>query len=508
MRALGIATSRGLPWVLLCAGMNLLLAQYWTMKEYLLVLASSEVTIVLVTCAFFASCSLSFLLASPSLVRAVTWLALPLAVIQLAFPWLLKELAALWYRAELPHITAVLLAVGVLCIAPLYTILLPLLVAAREAGCEPSRGDALSVCYGVELAWALVGILLILTVGRRHFVPLLVLYFLNLSLILAYIYGNTWVLAGAVPVALAYGLVYPALDRPAAEEFYRSRGHPAEFRIIDTAQSLYNRIDVLQDGSEDRLLVMNGRQYFNPDELEAFNRYVAGIPSELRPGGLVLIVGTGSLSSVYHASRWAATVESVEIDERVVEMGRKHFGRYNHLGEVSGWKLHIDDAKHFLGSSREVYDLIVVDMVPPVYVQTALLFTREFYELANAHLSARGVLSVYTGSWFRGESSTRLDVSTIRTIDAVFPEYLVVNSRAAGMVFVYAARELPFGKEALRRLLVAQGAQRDELFDAAEARPFVEGKQIASVKNLRMVLEWSPSSYHSLALGFQGVQVD
>lgn len=508
MRALDIATSRDLPWVLLCAGMNLLLAQYWTMKEYLLVLASSEVTIVLVTCAFFASCSLGFLLASPSLVRAVSWLVLPLALIQLAFPWLLKELAALFYRVELPHVTAALLAVGVLCIAPLYTILLPLLVAAREADHEPSRGDALSVCYGVELAGALVGILLILTIGRRHFVPLLVLYFLNVSVILAYIYGSKWVLVGAVPVALSYGVISHALDRPATEAFYRSRGYPADCRLIDTAQSLYNRIDVLQDGSEDRLLVMNGRQYFNPDELEAFNRYVAGLPSELMPGSRVLIVGTGSLSSVYHASRWAARVESVEIDERVAEMGRKHFRRYHHLDEVSGWTLHIDDAKHFLASSAEVYDLIIVDMVPPVYVQTALLFTREFYELARARLSARGVLSVYTGSWFGSESSTRPEVSTIKTIDAVFPEYLVVNSRTAGMAFVYAARELPFGKDALRRLLAAEGAQRDQLFDATEARPFLEGKQISSVSNLRMVLEWSPSSYHSLAMGFKGVQVN
>lgn len=492
--------SLGLPLILVAAGVNLILAQYWTMKEYLLVLASSEVTILLVTCGFFASCSLGYLLASHRLRRYVVWASLPLAALQLAFPWFLKELAALFYRGAVPHITPVLLGFGVLIIAPLYTVLLPYMIEAREQQGPDRPASAVAVCYGLELCGALLGIAFILMVGRRHFLPLLVLYFLNLGLILAYLYDSKRLLYGAIPIALCYGVVYPPLDRAATEDFYRSRGYPS-IRLVESAQSLYNRIDVLQDG-DGKLLLMNGREYFNPGDLEAFNQYVAGIPSALMPGSRVLIVGTGSLSSVYHASRTATSIDSVEIDPHVVELAKRHFSPYNHLEEVRNWRLHIDDAKHFLGSSNQIYDLIILDMVPPVYVQTALLFTREFYELAKAHLAPQGVLSIYTGSWFDAASLSQLEQSTEKTIDAVFPEYLVVNSRAAGMAFVYASSHLPFGKPDVLRLLGTVGTDdQDQVLDATEARLLIQDKKVVSLNNLRMVLEWSPSSYRTLASG-------
>lgn len=491
------------PWILVCAGMNLILAQYWIMREYQLVFASSEVSVLLAAVSFFASCSLGYLLAPKRLERFFPWLCLLLFLLHLLLPWVFKEVAAIFYRWELPHITPTLMGLGMFLVAPLYTTLLPFFVGAREEAEGRITGEAVTRCYGLELCGALAGIVAVLTAGRIGILPLLVLYFLNFSLILAYVFGSRRVLYLALPVSLLYGVLYLPLERAASEDFYRSRDVEPSLHLLATTQSLYNRIDVLQKPSGEKLLLLNGREYFNPTDLEAFNRYLAGIPSQLMPGSKVLIVGTGSLSSVYHASRSAATVESVEIDEQVVGLTRDLFREYNHLETVKNWRLHIDDAKHFLGSTEERYDLIAIDMVPPVYIQTALLFSREFYELAKQRLTPGGVLSIYTGGWF-GEVDLKLDgYSPVKTIDEVFPEYLVVNSREAGMAFVYASPHMPFGKRELLRLLEESGtSEQDEVFEPSEARSLITHNRASSMEDLRIVLEWAPTGYRDFVSFF------
>ncbi len=483
-------------WVLVCAGMNLILAQYWMVREYQLAFASSEIALLLAVVSFFASCSLGYLHAPKRLGRFFPWLCLLLFLLHLFLPWMFKEVAAIFYRRALPHITPALMGMGILLVAPLYTVLLPLFVRAREQVEGRITGEAVTRCYGLELCGALTGIVVILTAGRAGILPLLIFYFLNFSFILAYVFGSRNILYLTIPVSLLYGLLYIPLERAASEDFYRSREFDPNIRLLATAQSLYNRIDVLQKPLGEKLLLLNGREYFNPTDLEVFNRYLSGLPSDLMPGSRVLIVGAGSMSSVYHASRHAASVESVELDEQVVRLAREQFRAFNRLDHVRNWTLHIDDAKHFLGATAQQYDLIIVDLVPPVYVQTALLFSKEFYELAKRRLSPTGVLSIYTGHMVDRTSMAAPLYSPIATIEAVFPEYLVVSSQAAENGFVYASSKLPFGRDEVARLLVAPTLKDGEtVLTREEVRPLLAGSKATSMDDLGIVMEWAPSSY-------------
>ncbi|MCP5002505.1 MAG: hypothetical protein GY941_00910 [Planctomycetes bacterium] len=490
-----LSTSKDIPykWVLICAGINLILAQYWTMKEYLLVLDNSEITILLVTGSFLASCSLGYALPLQKIQRRCRWIFIVFGLVQMSFPWFFKALASAIYRYDIPHFTSLLLGFGILVMAPLYTIFLPYLIEIREKTVPSGRADALAVCYGLELCGGLLGVGIILTLGRVCFPALIILYFLCLSIVIAFIYGSRKILFAAVPVSLCLGVFYAPLDRIGATDFYRSCYNSHDLHVIATTQSIYNRIDVIEEDGGGKSLMFNGREYFNTSDLEAFNEYISGIPSALMPGSRVLIIGTGSLSSVYHASRFASSVDSVEIDSKVVKLTRGLFREYNHINEVGNWTLHIDDAKHFLGSTQRKFDLIILDLVPPVYVQTALLYTREFYELVKEHLTAHGVLSIYTGVWFGSRMFRDLVNSPERTIDAVFPEYLVINSKAADMAFVYASQSLPFGKKELVGHLKLKGRDKeDEVFEPWQVRPIIERKRVISMDNLGIVHEWSP----------------
>ncbi len=477
--------------------MNLILVQYWTMKEYLLVLDCSEVAILLVAGAFFASCSLGFALPFKRIKQNFRWLFTLLCIVQLSFPLLFKEIAVAIYHYKIPHFTIVLLGFGVLVMSPMYTILLPFFIESEERNTQNNNKNALPICYGIELGGGLIGVCIILTLGRISFSALIALYFLNLSIIIAFIYESRKVLLAAIPISLCYWFIYIPLDIQGSRDYYRYN-YPGNDLIAST-QSIYNRIDVLQENNGDKLLLMNGREYFNSTDLEAFNEYIAGIPSALMPGSRVLIVGTGSLSSVYHASIFAESVESVEIDPQVIKISMDLFQEYSHIDEVKNWTLHIDDAKHFLGSTQKQYDLIIIDLVPPIYVQTALLYTREFYELVKQHLSPQGVLSIYTGLWFGSSLYNNTVNIPERTIDAVFPEYLVLNSYSADMAFIYASSDLPFNKHELIAHLETTGTyDKDEVFEPVDARKTFHGKEVISMDNLGIVLEWSPWNFDPL----------
>lgn len=498
--------SKDIPykWILFCAGVNLILAQYWTMKEYLLVLDTSEVTILLVVGSFFASCSLGYIVPFKRIQRSFRWVCILVCIVQFSYPWLFKEFAAVLYRYEVPHFTSILLGFGILVMAPLYTILLPYFIEIHEKKSHSKHGNALTACYGLELVGSLAGIGIILTVGRVSFPALVVIYFLCLSTVMTFILGSKKVLFAAVPISLCYGFLYAPLDRIGAEDFYRTYYQTSNIQLIASSQSIYNRIDVLQDYMGDKYLLMNGNEYFNSTDMEAFNEYISGIPSSLMPGSSVLIIGTGSLSSVYHASKFAETVESVEIDSKVVKLTRRLFRKYSHIDEVENWTLHIDDAKHFLGTTEKIFDLIILDLVPPVYIQTALLYTREFYELVKQHLSPNGVLSIYTGVRFGSTSFEDIINVPEKTIDAVFPDYLVLNSKAADMAFIYASPALPFGKKELVDHLKSKGTYgQDEVFGPSEVRPLLKGKQITSMANLGIVSEWSPWDFQEFVFKYR-----
>lgn len=483
-------------WILVCAGINLILAQYWTMKEYLLVMTSSEVSILIAASVFIASGSFGYWLAPAGASPWVPRLAVGVFALHLAMPWMIKALTSVFFHYDVPHLTFWLAGFGLVVMAPLYTVILPMLVEARECISGTAGAHALVRCYGFELFGALLGIGVILVVGRSSHVWLLVIYFAVLAVLIGLLFDRPRAALVCLPVALSYGLLYEPLDRFAAQDLYRIREQDASLQLLDSAQSLYNRIDIATTDDGGLRLFMNGREYFNPTDLEIFNRYLSGLPSELMPGSRVLIIGTGSMSSVYHASRHAASVESVEIDEQVVRLTRNRFRAFNHLDHVHNWTLHIDDAKHFLGSTAQQYDLIVVDLVPPVYVQTALLFSKEFYELAKRRLSPTGVLSIYTGHLLDKASMADTLYSPIATIEAVFPEYLVVSSRAGKNGFVYASSKLPFGRDDVARLLVESTRMGGEtVLTREEVRPLLAGTKVTSMDDLGIVMEWAPSPY-------------
>ena len=115
-------------------------------------------------------------------------------------------------------------------------------------------------------------------------------------------------------------------------------------------------------------------------------------------------------------------ITCVELVPEVIDAARAHFGEFNHhvLENPTAWNIElvIDDGRNFLLSSRDTYQIITGDATHPTSADSWVLYTKEFYELCRARLSADGIMA----QWLPFHGLPPDDYQTIvRTFQHVFP---------------------------------------------------------------------------------------
>ena len=120
----------------------------------------------------------------------------------------------------------------------------------------------------------------------------------------------------------------------------------------------------------------------------------------------VLILGAGSGTDVAAALKHGARhVDAVEIDPVILRLGRElHPDRPYADPRVT---IHNDDARHFLRTNRDKYDLVVFALIDSLTLQSSFsgvrlesyMFTQESFAAVREHLNDRGLLVIY--NYFR-----------------------------------------------------------------------------------------------------------
>ena len=91
--------------------------------------------------------------------------------------------------------------------------------------------------------------------------------------------------------------------------------------------------------------------------------------------------------------------------------------------------MHLDDARHYLQTTDEKFDAITSDPLDPWVKGAAMLYTREFFELAKRHLNPGGVVTLFVQLY---ESNTEAVKSEIATFFEAFPNGMVWGNTQDG----------------------------------------------------------------------------
>ena len=134
---------------------------------------------------------------------------------------------------------------------------------------------------------------------------------------------------------------------------------------------------------------------------------------------LVIGCGAGITAGAVSIDPEVERVTIVEIEPLVPQTASKFFSEQNfNVIASSKVKLHIDDGRHFLLTTKETFDAITVDPLDPWVKGAADLYTREFFDVARRHLNPGGVVTMYIQLFETNHAAVQ---SSIATFFEVFP---------------------------------------------------------------------------------------
>lgn len=195
-----------------------------------------------------------------------------------------------------------------------------------------------------------------------------------------------------------------------------------------------------------------------------------------------------------------------EIEPLVPEVVSREFGAHNfNVVDRSNVKVHIDDARHFLMTSKKKYDAITSDPFDPWVKGAAGLYSAEFFQLVKERLNDGGVVTVFVQLY---ESNVDAVKSEVGTFLEVFPEGLVFgntfNDQGYDVVLVGQKTPGPIDVDAIQARLitpeyapVAKSLSEIGIYSAIDLvstfaargdqlKPWLADVQINRDKNLRL----------------------
>lgn len=145
----------------------------------------------------------------------------------------------------------------------------------------------------------------------------------------------------------------------------------------------------------------------------------------------VLMIGLGGAGfhRLFAAAYPDALLHTVELDAKVLELCRTHMG----FVPTAKTPVTIMDGRMFVKRNREQWDWLILDAFRGGFVPPHLK-TEEFYRECAARLSDRGVFISNL------HATTQLFYSDLKTIQKVFPQVVLFETRGRGNVIACAVK--------------------------------------------------------------------
>jgi spermidine synthase len=421
----------------------------WT-RQLSLLMGASVYTFSLILAVFLAGLGLGSLAGSAlsrrsadpaRLLGVCQWLLAP----AIAFgAWAIVEVLPLGQptRAFLPGVRSSLAlsftfdacraSVAMLPAAALWGASFPLALAAVAGGADAGRAvariNALNTLGSLAgaVGFTLVGIPLLGSERAQHILVLLAV--LSGLIVLRPLFAPR-ALAAAAGVAGAAIWLVPAVPGPLI----------AYGRSVDSWSSI-KRLLYVAEGPVASVAVTEGiagaRQFHIAGKVEAsdmdvdmrLERMLGHVPALVHPRPRkVLVVGAGA-GITAGAIAMHPEVERIvicEIEPVVPASARAYFAAENHrVLDDPRTEVVYDDARHFLQTTSETFDIITSDPIHPWVRGAAALYSLEYLELVRARLEPGGVVTQWVPLYETDVPSVK---SELATFARVFPDMTLWN---------------------------------------------------------------------------------
>ncbi len=222
---------------------------------------------------------------------------------------------------------------------------------------------------------------------------------------------------------------------------------------IWVSESAYNLVRVVREGTQ-LLLILND-EHSVATRREESTGWTGGYYDDfslgplLVPANQALVLGMGAGGSITSMRATAPEVEidAVEIDPEVVEAAFRYFGVRRDDDQL---RIHIADARPWIGRSTALYDIVHVDLYQGGPYIPFYLSTVEFFQSVRARMTENGLMMMNVVD---AGSGLELLASTIATVKRAFPSVAVFSRRTGNHMILAFTRERSL--ESIRTSLAA-----------------------------------------------------
>ena len=235
--------------------------------------------------------------------------------------------------------------------------------------------------------------------------------------------------------------------------------HPSFSALQGTiyqGESGYNYIQVVERSGTRYLLLNEGQgihSVYNPNVLQTNGTwdyftiapFFNAPPYTIQRVKRLAVIGlaAGTIPRLYSEIYGPITIDGVEIDPKIVQVGRAYFDMTQpNLNVIVG------DGRAALANSPYQYDVVAIDAFRVPYIPWHLT-TREYLQEIRRHLTPDGVLAINVG---RTRTDYQMVDALAKTAAQVFPSVYVIDVPGALNSIVYATQR-PTSLDNLRRNL-------------------------------------------------------
>jgi spermidine synthase len=240
--------------------------------------------------------------------------------------------------------------------------------------------------------------------------------------------------------------------------------------------------------------------------LERMMGHVPALIDALPRSVLIVGFGAGITAGSFVSYPDVASIVICELEPMIPPASTQYFGPQNRrVLQDRRTRIIYDDARHYIFTTPEKFDVITTDPIHPWVKGTSTLYSKEYYELVKRHLNPGGVVAQWLPIYDSDEETVKTELATFFQ---VFPNGTVWSNNVGGdgydLVLIGQPDTAPINVDELQQRLNRPGyaAVSESLAEvgfhsavdvlatyagrASDLRPLLEGARINNDLNLRL----------------------
>jgi spermidine synthase len=220
---------------------------------------------------------------------------------------------------------------------------------------------------------------------------------------------------------------------------------------------------VISQIGEQRFFYVSGKSEASSALIDMrLQRMMGHLPALVRTAPrsvLVVGFGAGVTAGSFVPYKEVGSIVICELEPLIPPASDEFFGKENyHVLHDPRARMIYDDARHYILTTPERFDVITTDPIHPWVKGTSTLYSREYFELVRSHLNPGGVAAQWLPIYESDEETVRTELATFFS---VFPNATVWSSYLNGdgydLVLLGSADLSPVNPDDLQRRLEQPG---------------------------------------------------